>query len=60
VRLANGQTAVLAGMTMQDYYDLSRKVPILGDIPIIRWLFRNDIKREGDREVLIFVTPVIQ
>jgi type IV pilus assembly protein PilQ len=47
-------------MTMQDYYDLSRKVPILGDIPIIRWLFRNDIKREGDREVLIFVTPVIQ
>ncbi len=60
VRLANGQTAVLAGMTMQDFYDLSRKVPILGDIPIIRWLFRNDVKREGDREVLIFVTPVIQ
>ncbi len=60
VRLANGQTAVLAGMTMQDFYNLSRKVPILGDIPIIRWLFRNDIKREGDREVLVFVTPVIQ
>ncbi len=60
VRLANGQTAVLAGMSMQDFYTLSRKVPILGDIPLIRWLFRNDIKREGDREVLIFVTPVIQ
>ncbi|NLY52539.1 MAG: hypothetical protein GX063_06470 [Firmicutes bacterium] len=60
VRLANGQTAVLAGMTMQDFYNLSRKVPILGDIPIIRWLFRNDIKGEGDREVLVFVTPGIQ
>lgn len=60
VRLANGQTAVLAGMTMQDYYDLTRKVPILGDIPLIRWLFRSDVKREADREVLVFVTPVIQ
>ncbi|NMB45630.1 MAG: secretin [Firmicutes bacterium] len=60
VRLANGQTAVLAGMTMQDYYDLSKKVPVLGDIPLIRWLFRSDVKRESDREVLVFVTPVIQ
>lgn len=60
VRLANGQTAVLAGMTMQDFSDLSRKVPILGDIPLIRWLFRSDVKRTSDKEVLIFVTPVIQ
>jgi len=60
VRLASGQTAVLAGMTMQDYYDITKKVPVLGDIPLIRWLFRSDVKREADREVLIFVTPVIQ
>ena len=60
VRLADGQTAVLAGMTMQDYYDASKKVPILGDIPLIRWLFRSDTKREADREVLVFVTPVLQ
>jgi type II secretory pathway component GspD/PulD (secretin) len=60
VRLADGQTAVLAGMTMQDYYSLTKKVPILGDIPLLRWLFRNDVKREADREVLVFVTPVIQ
>ena len=60
IRLASGQTAVLAGMTMEDYSNLSKKVPILGDIPLLRWLFRNDVKRQGDREVLIFVTPIIQ
>ena len=59
VRLKNGQTAVLAGMTVQESGDQTRKVPILGDIPIIRWLFRSDTTRAADKELLIFVTPVI-
>lgn len=60
IRLASGQTAVLAGMTLEDYSSLSKKVPILGDIPLLRWLFRSDVKREADKEVLVFVTPIIQ
>lgn len=60
IRLKSGQTAVLAGMTVQESGDYSRKVPVLGDIPIIRWLFRNDVVRESAKELLIFVTPVIQ
>ncbi len=60
VRLQDGQTAVLAGMTLQETGDQSRKVPILGDIPIIRWLFRTDSTRESEKELLIFVTPVIK
>ena len=60
VRLKDGQTAVLAGMTLQEEGDQTRKVPILGDIPIIRWLFRSDAERAAEKELLIFVTPVIQ
>ncbi|NMB20776.1 MAG: secretin [Firmicutes bacterium] len=60
IRLQDGQTAVLAGMTLQESGDQSRKVPILGDIPIIRWLFRNDTTRASDKELLIFVTPTIK
>ena len=60
IRLQDGQTAVLAGMTLQEEGDQSRKVPILGDIPIIRWLFRSDTTRASDKELLIFVTPVIK
>ena len=60
VRLQDGQTAVLAGMTLQEEGDQSKKVPILGDIPIIRWLFRSDSTRASEKELLIFVTPVIK
>lgn len=60
VRLQDGQTAVLAGMTVEEMGDQSSKVPILGDIPIIRWLFRSDSTRASEKELLIFVTPVIK
>lgn len=60
VVLGNGQTAMLAGMTMQETNDYSKKVPILGDIPLIRWFFRSDVQKEADTELLIFVTPIIQ
>lgn len=59
VTLLDGQTALLAGMTMQQGVDYSNKVPILGDIPFLRWLFRNDVERQDDKELLIFVTPVV-
>lgn len=60
VRLQNGQTAVLAGMTLQESGDQSKKVPILGDIPVIRWLFRTEATRASEKELLIFVTPIIK
>lgn len=60
VLLENGQTAMLAGMTIQTSADYSDKVPVLGDIPIIRWFFRNDVQREAESELLVFVTPVIR
>ena len=60
IRLKSGQTAMLAGLTVQDDSSYSRKVPILGDIPLIRWLFRTDSTQKSDKELLMFVTPVIQ
>lgn len=60
VRLHNGQTAALAGLTIQDSSSYTKKTPLLGSIPLIRWLFRNDIDREANKELMIFVTPVIQ
>jgi len=60
VLLENGQTAMLAGMTITTSADYSDKVPILGDIPIIRWFFRNDVQREAESELLVFVTPMIK
>ena len=36
-----------------------RKVPILGDIPLLGWAFRRTVKEDTKTELLIFLTPFI-
>jgi len=57
VMAADGQTVVLGGL-MQDVVSHTKsKVPILGDIPIIGWLFRQSSNRTSKANMLIFITP---
>lgn len=60
IKLKDGQTAVLAGMGLQETGEHSKRVPVLGSIPLLRWLFRTDAQRTGEKELLIFVTPSIK
>lgn len=53
------QTLLLAGMTLQQVSDQNGYVPILGKLPIIRWLFSEKSKSDEERELLIFVTAEI-
>ena len=55
----NNETLVMAGMTIENNRDNTRKVPILGDIPLIRWLFRQETKEDSERELFIFITTEI-
>ncbi|MFP4199355.1 MAG: secretin, partial [Halanaerobium sp.] len=55
----NNETLVMAGMTIENRRDNVRKVPILGDIPLVRWLFRQEIKEDSERELFIFITTEI-
>lgn len=55
----NNETMVMAGMTIENRRDKVNKVPILGDIPLIRWFFRQEEKGDSDRELFIFITPEI-
>ena len=55
----NNETLVMAGMTIENRRDNVRKVPILGDIPLIRWLFRRETKEDSERELFIFITTEI-
>ncbi len=57
VLVADGQTIVLGGIYQTEQVTSQRKVPLLGDIPILGKLFRNDFKSEDKRELLIFITP---
>jgi len=57
--LEDGQTALLAGMTLEEILEQERKVPILGDIPLLRLLFRQTTERVGERELMIFLTAEV-
>lgn len=59
VLVADGDTVVLGGIYQTETIDGVRKVPLLGDIPFLGRLFRNDIRDESKREILIFITPKI-
>ncbi|MFW6015722.1 MAG: secretin and TonB N-terminal domain-containing protein, partial [bacterium] len=55
----NKESIVMAGMTIESRSNNSNKVPILGDIPIIRWFFRQDEKGDSERELFVFITTEI-
>jgi type IV pilus secretin PilQ/predicted competence protein len=55
----DGHTIVLGGLFMQTQSISTTKVPLLGDIPWIGWLFKSYTKRTDKAELLIFITPTI-
>jgi type IV pilus assembly protein PilQ len=59
VLVSNGDTVVLGGVYEQSTSEGNTKVPFLGDIPILGYLFRTTSKTESKSELLIFVTPKI-
>lgn len=59
VLVDNGQTVVLGGIYEVDKTDNISKVPWLGDIPGLGFLFRSTQRINNKGELLIFVTPRI-
>jgi len=59
VLVENGGTVVIGGVFTQDISDSTQKVPLLGDVPVVGWLFKNNVKSDTKSELLIFITPKI-
>lgn len=59
VLVESGETIVLGGIYQQQILNDITKVPLLGDIPYVGVLFRNESQIHEKRELLIFVTPRI-
>jgi len=55
----NGGTVMLGGLFQQTDTDLVDKVPFLGDVPYLGYLFRSTTKVSSRTELLIFITPRI-
>nr|WP_298722520.1 type IV pilus secretin PilQ [uncultured Steroidobacter sp.] len=59
VLVNDGQTVVLGGILETERRDAERKVPYLGDIPVVGRLFKSTTTTDNKDELLIFVTPRI-
>jgi general secretion pathway protein D len=55
----DGQTIVLGGLIQDDINDSVRKVPVLGDVPVIKHLFRSTSQDRTKRNLLVFLRPTI-
>ncbi|MEQ8857837.1 MAG: type II secretion system secretin GspD [Pseudomonadales bacterium] len=53
------QTIVLGGLIQDDINDTVRKVPLLGDIPVLGHLFRSTGKSRTKRNLLVFLRPTV-
>jgi len=59
VLVENGGTVVIGGVYLQQESTGVNKVPLLGDIPVLGYLFRSTAKLNNKSELLIFITPKI-
>jgi general secretion pathway protein D len=59
VQVRDGQTVVIAGLVGDDVDVSVTKVPCLGDIPILGWLFKSESRTTRRTNLLIFLTPYI-
>ncbi|MBI3596591.1 MAG: hypothetical protein HY203_05500, partial [Nitrospirae bacterium] len=55
----NHQTVVIGGLMRDDINRTETKIPLLGDIPLIGWLFKYQSKHVIKSNLLIFLTPHI-
>ncbi|OFZ29795.1 MAG: type II secretion system protein GspD [Bdellovibrionales bacterium RIFCSPHIGHO2_01_FULL_40_29] len=55
----NGDTAVLGGLIKDEELETVKKVPLLGDLPVLGWLFKGKKSDKKKVNMLVFLTPKI-
>jgi type IV pilus assembly protein PilQ len=59
VMVENGGTVVLGGIYQQTETTNVNKVPLLGDLPVVGYLFKSTARSNTKTELLVFITPKI-
>jgi general secretion pathway protein D len=55
----NEETIVLGGLIRDDIREVESKVPLLGDIPLLGWLFRSTSTEQVKSNLMVFLRPTI-
>jgi general secretion pathway protein D len=59
VAVDNGQIIVIGGLIRDESSDTTKKVPCVGNVPILGWLFKNFAGTDTKTNLLIFISPQI-
>jgi type II secretory pathway component GspD/PulD (secretin) len=59
VMIPSGNTLVMGGLIQDQINEGNVKVPLLGDIPVLGYLFRSDSKNRTKTDLILFITPTI-
>jgi len=59
VLVENGGTVVIGGIFTEDTENVDVKVPFLGDLPVLGWLFRSKTLTIDKKELLVFISPKV-
>jgi len=59
ITVDSGDTAVIGGLMQDEESQAITKVPILGDIPILGWLFKTTSTTKSKLNLVMFITPRI-
>jgi len=60
VMVRSGQRVVIGGLRLREVREQVSKIPILGDIPILGWLFSNEYEEETITEIYFMIEPKVK
>ena len=55
----DGQSILMGGLISKDLTKIQNSVPLLGDIPILGWLFKYEKEVDAKTELLVMITPYV-
>jgi MSHA biogenesis protein MshL len=59
VRVHENETIVIAGLMDERVRREQRKVPVMGDLPGVGWLFRGEVRNRRKTDLVILLTPSV-
>jgi len=59
VLIRSGDTLAIGGLLQDEVAKAHNKVPVLGDVPVLGYVFQNHLNARTKRNLLVFVTPTI-
>jgi general secretion pathway protein D len=59
VSVESGQMVVIGGLIRDDHTETTKKVPCVGNIPVLGWMFKTFSGTKDKTNLLVFITPYI-